>query len=180
MSASSVRDDVIRYSAGHDLIFGGDGRDTYNAGDGTIPSGAQGRGDVAFFGGGVDTADYQLLKDAVTVVLDAQVGTVAVTDNKKHNAYTVTFASGEKDVLVEVENVLGTKYADRVKINSLQGDQSDADSKGIDLFGSAGKTSSNPNNHGDTLDLSLLADVAAALPGAPANDNAPWLIARAG
>ncbi len=77
--------DTILYSAGEDLIFGGAGDDTYQAGDGTVPEGANGRGSVTFFGGAGshDKADYSQLDKALEVDFSVDIGSVHLTSDKE-------------------------------------------------------------------------------------------------
>ncbi len=117
-------DDTFKYSAGIDLIFGGAGNDTYQAGDGTVPEGANGRGSVTFFGGAGshDKADYSQLDKALEVDFSVDIGSVHLTSDKETPwAVTLKHEGGEKDKFVEVEDFIGTRFGDTFKYKPSDG-----------------------------------------------------------
>jgi hypothetical protein len=70
--------------------------------------------------GGDDTADYSDLgQGGVTFTLGAQVGSVTLDNKPDRRAYTVTHtATGETDVVIEVEHIIGSNQADLLDLKA--------------------------------------------------------------
>ncbi|MEP4431976.1 MAG: cadherin-like domain-containing protein [Hyphomicrobiales bacterium] len=93
--------DILFGDAGDDKLYGGEGEDTLNGGDGK---------DTIDGGDGIDTVDYSTSTKGVTVSLEKQYG---------------EGGDAEGDTIVNVENVVGSEYAD-----VIQGDAGDNTLKG--------------------------------------------------
>lgn len=156
--------DTITSSKGHDIAFGGKVDDTFKA----LAADIDAAGNLTFFAGdGTDTADYSALTSGLVFSSDAVVGGIKLTSKADHTAYTAAFTSGRQDLLIDVEKIIGTAAADRLLIKNLD----DAGKLKIDLGAGKGK------------DIIFISDVFSGVADCfdcPANDNAPWLIARAG
>ena len=98
--------DTLNGEAGNDYLDGGDGNDTLNGGDGNdVLIGGAGI-DTLTGGLGMDTADYSAA--AAGAVINLQNGNVSDDGN------------GASDTVSEIENVIGTAFADT--INGSSGD----------------------------------------------------------
>lgn len=114
--------DWITSAGGDDDISGGAGNDYLNAGTGNdVISGGAGA-DIIFGGGGFDTVDYSTSPDGVTVNL---------------STLTATGSDAEGDVLVDIENIIGSTAGD-----TFIGDDEDND------FATNGSIN-DPNGDGD-------------------------------
>ena len=96
--------DTLRGAAGNDILNGGDGNDTFD--EETAANG----GDVFNGGNGTDTLDYSQRGAGVTVTMD---GTGA-----NDGAVTNNISEGD-NCKADVENILGTAYADNITGNAL-------------------------------------------------------------
>lgn len=133
VNAAEDGDDIIYGGAGDDTLYGGGGDDTFIGGDG---------GDKIFGGDGIDTIDYS-----------AETARVEVDLDWKFIAYTST----GRDLIYEVENIIGTDFDDRITGNDA--DNILTGGAGRDrLFGSAGSDviyggDGNDILHGDWKDV---------------------------
>src|SRR6478736_4579134 len=96
--------DTLRGAGGNDILNGGDGNDIFD--EETAANG----GDVFNGGNGTDTLDYSLRGAGVTVTMD---GTGA-----NDGAVTNNISEGD-NCKADVENILGTAYADNITGNAL-------------------------------------------------------------
>lgn len=114
--------DVLKGEAGNDRIIGGAGQDYIDGGD------------------GIDTADYTIGKDSKAtsgVSVDLELGTASGGDAQGN-----TNNGTKGDILVSIENLIGSKYGD-----TLFGDE------GVNMIkGAAGNDSLNGGGGKDTLD----------------------------
>ena len=136
--------DRLRGQAGDDLLLGNQGDDTFEGGLGA---------DTLDGGEGSDTADYFLSSNTSGITVDLGAGT----------------ASGEEangDVLVSIENVIGTDFADAIagdeNANNLQGGRGDDTLIGLGgddvLIGGRGADSFFGGEGEDIADYSLSLD----------------------
>lgn len=122
--------DKLYGKGGDDTLSGGAGNDTLDGGDHT------------------DTADYQGTKHAVTVILSSNGTTFA------------TIASGDKDTLIDIENVSGSDVGDTLtgddfanRIEGNEGADTLSGRGGIDtILGGAGNDRITGGDAVDTLD----------------------------
>ncbi|WP_018716246.1 calcium-binding protein [Brachymonas chironomi] len=96
--------DTLKGGAGHDTLFGGNGHDTLlgDTGNDLLEGGAG--NDILDGGSGIDTANYSRTGAAVTVNL---------TKSTRQD----TLGAGW-DTLIQIENVTGSRYGDRLYGNS--------------------------------------------------------------
>lgn len=105
--------DTLNGDGGNDTLRGKGGADTLNGGDGndSFDEEAAATGADIFNGGaGTDTLDYHLRGTAVTVTMD---GTAA------NDGEVVSNVSEGDNCKADVENILGTAYADTISGNAL-------------------------------------------------------------
>jgi Ca2+-binding RTX toxin-like protein len=95
--------DVLIGGAGNDIAFGGEGKDVFKA---TINDG----NDLYYGDGGQDTVDYSALTAGVTVLL---------ISSPQAGAGLATGSQSGIDVLVAIENVIGSQAGDVIRGNQL-------------------------------------------------------------
>ena len=131
-------DDVITTSGGTDTIDGGPGRDEIDAGD---------------------NSDTMLDSDATGDLLDGGPGTDTVSYAKRTRGVTVDMTGTGPDVLSDVEDLIGTGYADRLTgsagpntIDGGAGDDRIAGGQGGDsLVGGSGRDVLSGGSGADTI-----------------------------
>lgn len=100
-------DDALDGGAGNDELFGGNGRDLLVGGDGNDILSGGGDGDTLDGGNGTDTLSYASAPGSIAVSLLRGVGVTPIIDG-----VTLLGAISEGDVVLNVENVVGSTFAD--------------------------------------------------------------------
>lgn len=126
--------------SGNDLLVGGAGQDTMRGFDGDDTAKGGAGADRFFAGDGVDTIDYQDSPTGVLVDLQTDIN---------------LYGDADGDILFDVENIIGSDFAD-----SLRGDASDNDIKAGDgtqidgdvIDGRQGNDTLTGSNANDTIE----------------------------
>jgi len=130
--------DTLNGAGGNDDLYGGAGNDSLNGGAGNdYITGGTG-GDTIDGGSGTDTVSYQDSGAAVDVDLGFHDGSIYIVGI---GTLTATGGDADGDILVNVENLIGSAYDDHLRGNSLSND----------LNGDAGNDQLEGRDGNDTL-----------------------------